>query len=156
MSEGRSTNRDFAVSMDEEARPEEVEAVAAAFEEAGFDGPVSADIGRRSLGDLPFVIYVGAAPAAFLSAFAGAAGKDAYESLKKFVGRLVVARRERRGSVVIEDRESHEDSTVLVLPSDLPEEAFAALADLDLEAPKGAYLIWDREGERGWHDGMAP
>lgn len=145
----------FEISMDEEASPAEVEAVAAVFGEAGFDGPVSADIGRRSLGDLPFVIYVGAVPTAFLTAFAGAAGKDAYTALKEFVGKIRAARRGRDGTVVVQDRGDREDSTVLVLSADLPDEAFAALGDLDLEAAKGAYLVWDRDGDEGWHDPTA-
>ncbi len=145
----------FAVAMDEEASAAEVESVEVLFRKAGFDGPVTADIGRRSLGDLPFVIYVSAPVMAFLSGFAGAAGKDAYDSLKRFVRDVRAARRGRDGSIVIEDRESREDSTVLVLSADLPDEAFEALAGLDLEALKGAYLIWDRDGDKGWHDPMA-
>jgi hypothetical protein len=145
----------FEISMDEEASPAEVEAVAAVFTEAGFDGPVSADVGRRSLGDLPFVIYVGAVPTAFLSAFAGAAGKDAYSALKDFIAKISAARRGRDGTVVVQDREDREDSTVLVLSADLPGEAFVAIGDLDLDALKGAYLVWDRDGDKGWYDPMA-
>jgi hypothetical protein len=148
--------RSFAISMDEEASPGEVEAVAAAFGEAGFDGPVSADIGRRSFGDLPFVVYVGAVPTAFLTAFAAEGGRDAYASLKRFVRDVSEARRGREGTVVVQDREDRDDSTVLVLSADLPDRAFAALEDLDLEALKGAYLVWDRDGDKGWHDPMAP
>jgi hypothetical protein len=135
----------FAVAMDEEASVAEVEAVEAVLRKAGFSEPVSPSVGRRSLGDLPFVIYVSAPVMAFLSAFMGAAGKDAYDSLKHFVRDVRAARRDRPGSIVIEDRESREDSTVLVLSADLPDEAFEALADLDFEALKGAYLVWDRD-----------
>ncbi len=147
--------KNFEISMDEEASAAEVEAVAAVFKRAGFDGPASASVGRRSLGDLPFVIYVSAPVYVFLTAFASEAGKDAYASLKQFVLDVRAARRGREGSILVQDRENREDSTVLVLSADLPEEAFAALEDLDLEAKKGAYLVWDRDHDKGWHDPTA-
>jgi hypothetical protein len=99
---------------------------------------------------------VGAAPTAFLSAFAGAAGNDAYSGLKDFIAKISAARRGRDGTVVVQDREDREDSTVLVLSADLPGEAFVAIGDLDLDAVKGAYLVWDRDGDKGWYDPMAP
>jgi hypothetical protein len=145
----------FEISMDEEASPAEVEAVAAVFAEAGFNGPVSANVGRRSLGDLPYVVYLSATPAVFFKGFLEAAGKDGYESLKGLVLKVTEARKGRDGSIVVEDRQSREDSTVLVLSADLPDEAFVALEDLDLEALKGTYLVWDREGGKGWYDPTA-
>lgn len=144
-----------AVSMDVEASPAEVEAVTKLFRREGFDGPVSADVERRSLGELPFVVYVSAPVVAFLTAFAAEAGKDAYEALKHFVRDIRSARGNKNGSIVVQDRESRLDSTVLVLSGDLPDEAFDALKSLDLEAMKGAYLVWDRDGDRGWHDPTA-
>ncbi len=148
-------NRDFTVSMDIEASRAEIEAVAEAFKHNGFNGPVSAKIERRSLGDLPFVIYVSATVTAFMGAFAAQAGKDSYERIKRFVRDLQSARSGTDGSVVIQDRENQEDSTVLVLSTDLPDEAFEALMTLDLESAKGAYLVWDRDGDRGWYDPTA-
>jgi hypothetical protein len=44
---------------------------------------------------------------------------------------------------------------VAVLSADLPDEAFVALEDLDLEALKGTYLVWDRESGKGWYDPTA-
>lgn len=101
------------------------------------------------------MVYVSAPVMAFLTAFAGAAGKDAYGSLRDFLKALRAARRDRSGSVVIRDVEGRDDLTVLVLSSDLPEEAFSALAHLDLKANKGAYLAWDRAWSRGRHDPTA-
>lgn len=147
---------DGPIAMDKEASAAEVEAVAGLFKEAGFSGPVSADIERRGLGDFPFVIYASVPVTAFLTAFAGAAGKDAYDSLKRFVGDIRAARRNRPGSIVVQDRENHDDGTVLVLSAPMPDEAYEALADLDLEAERGSYLVWDYEGNNGWHDPTAP
>ncbi|HST70380.1 MAG TPA: hypothetical protein VLI94_12075 [Solirubrobacterales bacterium] len=143
------------VSMDVEASAAEVEAVAEIFRREGFDGPISADVERRSLGEIPFVIYVSISVTAFLTAFAAAAGKDAYDNLKRFIRDIRSARDGHDGSIVVEDREDHQDSTVLVLSADLPDEAFEALRALDLEAMKGAYLVWDRDGDKGWYDPMA-
>lgn len=141
--------------MDKQADAAEVAAVADLFKEAGFTGSVRAEIEHRSAGEIPFVIYVSVPVTAFLSAFAGAAGKDAYDSLKDFLRRIREARRNRSGSVVIRNPDGTRDSTVLVLSADLPDEAFEALSDLDLEANKGAYLVWDEEGDKRWHDPTA-
>jgi hypothetical protein len=143
---------DGPIVMDVEASAAEVVAVAGLFQEAGFTGPVSSDIERCGLGDFPYVIYVSVPVTAFLTAFAGTAGKDAYDSLRRFVRDIRKARGDRRGSIVVQDRENQNDGTVLVLSADLPDDAFDALAKLDLDAEKGAYLVWDREGSKGWDD----
>ena len=102
------------------------------------------------------MIYASVPVTAFLTAFAGAAGKDAYDSLKRFVRDIRAARRDRPGSIVVQDRENHDDGTVLVLSAPMSDEAYEALADLDLEAERGSYLVWDHEGNKGWHDPTAP
>lgn len=146
---------DGEIAMDKQADAAEVAAVSDLFKEAGFTGSVRAEIEHRSAGEIPFVIYVSVPVTAFLSAFAGAAGKDAYDSLKGFLRRIREARRNRSGSVVVRNLGGTNDSTVLVLSADLPDEAFEALGDLDLEANKGAYLVWDNDGDKRWHDPTA-
>ena len=72
------------VHVEDTATPDEVAAVEAAFRLAGFEVEVQPDHGRRSLGDLPWIVDVTlAAPiAAFFVAMATEAGKDAYAAIK--------------------------------------------------------------------------
>jgi hypothetical protein len=137
------------VSIDREASEEEVDAVDAAFREAGLDAEVRASYGRKSLDLLPWIVLIALPLKGFLDAFGREAGQDAYAALKRLVTRIREGRRGNKGTIVVQSRES---STTLVLGDDLPDEAYAALFELDPKEYEGAYLLWDEDrGE--WKDG---
>ena len=134
------------ILLDMEASPKEVDAVTRVAQEEGIRGSVRAAFFRKSLGDLPWVIYLLVPALVFSSAFlkgAGQeAGRDAYQALRKFISQLYDARRDRNGSVVVRDSETF---THIVLQDDLPEEAYKQLAQIDQEQLEGGYWVWDFE-----------
>ena len=137
------------ILLDMEALPQEVVAVKEIAEEEGIRGSVRAAFFRKSLGDLPWVIYLLVPVLVFCSAFlkgAGQeAGRDAYQGLRKFISRLYSARRDRNGSVVVRDSDTF---THIVFQDDLPEEACRQLAQIGQERLEGGYWVWDFEQGR--------
>jgi len=146
------TGSGLEVSIDVEASEEEVEAVAAAFRDAGIDASVSPTYGRKSLGtELPWIVLIGLPLKGFLTAFGEEAGRDAWAALKSLVTKIRDARNSDNGSIVVQSRES---PTTLVISKELPDAGYVALFNLDSEASEGAYLLWDEErGE--WKDGTS-
>lgn len=140
------------VFIEETAPPGDVEAVEAAFAQAGFDVRVVAGYGRKAAGPLDWVIHITLAVPilAFFASFGAEAGKDAYGSVKDWTRRLWSARRGAgtgEGSVVLADPEgSH-----LILSSSIPPDALDALREIDWTAKRGGYLIWDT-ARREWRD----
>lgn len=98
--------------------------------------PVEVNV-TAAMADPNVVLYVNLADlviigpvSAFLGAFAGAAGKDAYAHLKRFLSEW----RGRGGRRIHRVRISDRDNRIGVLLSDdLPDEALQALFDLDLQ-----------------------
>ncbi len=154
----RSVSDDFTirVSADVDARDDELAALDQAFGRIGFEIRSQAAVEMKSLGDLPWAIYIeiGAPLATFFSTIAQRAGDDAYDAVKRWAKEVLAARAnaERdRGSAVVNDP----DGTNLVLTPGLSPEALDALAKLDWSSVSGEYLLWDeRAGE--WLDAMTP
>jgi hypothetical protein len=144
------------VSLDEAASPEEVAAVTAVFGRAGFEADVDANFGRKSAALLPWaiIVFLGTPLAKFFWAFFGRLGKraadDVYPSLREFIKELIAARSSSaapRGDIRFMDR----DGTNLIVSAEITDEAIDALAQLDWEAMRGGWLLWDTErGE--WRD----
>lgn len=96
---------------------------------------------------LPISVY-DVALAAFITAFAAAAGKDAWTGLKRVVSRLKLWFDERYPPAPPHDRLTlilrHPDSGVIVyVASDLSDEAFSALLEVDLQP--GTEYVWDED-----------
>ena len=129
------------VLLDSSATPEEVEVVREAFTDAGLTAKVRPSYERKSTGELPWVVMVSVPLTAFLTAFAAAAGKDAYSGLKKLV-RTVWDKRTTtsgpRGSFVIIDSESR---IWVHLDPDIPADAYRSLAQLDLDSFQGLRVL---------------
>jgi len=142
------TPEQFDVSIDRDASDEEIEAVEAAFREAGFDVEVQASYGRKALETLPWIVFITAPITAFLTGFAAAAGKDAWEAVKAFVVEIKAARGGGKGEIVVRAP----NGANLVIGDDLPDEAFVRLAELNLDDyPDDAYFVWNDE-RREWRD----
>lgn len=100
--------------------------------------------------DVPSLVIAGPV-AAFLSAFAAAAGKDAYARVKAFLKDI----RKTRGDRVVMVSDGTERFGI-VLTDDLPDEALVALFEVDLREFAGRGTTgWDREARR-WQPGWKP
>lgn len=142
------TPEQFDVSIDRDASDEEIEAVETAFREAGFDVEVQASYGRKALETLPWIVFITAPITAFLTGFAAAAGKDAWEAVKAFVVKIKAARGGGKGEIVVRAP----NGANLVISDNLPDEAFVGLAELNLDDyPDDAYFVWHDE-RREWRD----
>jgi hypothetical protein len=136
------------VHADNEATPAELEAIEAAFRRAGFLVETDAALRRRSTDPLSWLIYVviGAPVAKFFTTLAGEAAKDAYPAIKRWASALFAARRGRGGVVLLDDEHNR-----LTLGSEIPDEAIAALAELDWTELRGGDLHWSGS-RRAWLD----
>ena len=140
------------VSLEAEARDDEVAAVRAAFVEAGIDARVEADLELRGAGgQFPWMVVLAVPAAQFLNAFLSEAGKDGYKNLKLLIQRLYDARKAARapkGGITLVDEET---STWINLPPDLPHEALQQLSEVDLKELPSGTLRWDSKTGR-WRD----
>ena len=137
------------VFLEVTASPEQTAAVESSLRQAGFDVQAEAEIPLSGGAALPadWVVQITlAAPiAAFLTAFATEAGKDAYGAFSRWVEELVRVRG-RNGEITLWD----EVDTLLVLPAPLPDEAVDALRALEWDSIEShSYLDWD-ESQREW------
>lgn len=133
--------------VDVECTDSEFDALVSAFQESGFEIEIDRALIRKSMDELPWVMYLTLAPGvlvgAFFKAMAEEAGRDVYEWLK----RVAAARKSSHGSVLVQD----EEHTNVVLNAGLTPEAAAALATIDWEKASGAYLVWDVESQRWYY-----
>jgi hypothetical protein len=143
------------VDTDRYARPKEIAAIEAAFRDAGFNVRVNANREVRTAGGLvPWVVAVSLATpiTAFFTALGTQAGKDAYPVLKTWVTAIWKARRSSDGgSIDLEDP----DGTRLILDDRIPDRAVDALAEVDWDAKRGHYLVWDDDRDE-WLDPTMP
>jgi hypothetical protein len=105
-------------------------------------------VAGRSGGAIPWVIYVilGAPIATFFTTIAAEAGKDAYQPIKRWAVELLAA---RRGGGAVDIRDS--DGMRLVFSSELPDEALAALSNLDWSKfQRSGIFIGAGLGANGW------
>jgi hypothetical protein len=129
----------YEVMLDSEATAEEVAAVMAAFNDVGLPVRVEATYERKGVGDLPWLIHIGAPIVAVLAVFRKPAVKfgerlaDTFGDIADdWLKGLYEARKARRGVVVIEQARGNPE---VLLDRDLPPEAWRQLADLvDREA----------------------
>jgi hypothetical protein len=146
------TEPEALVIMESGAPPREVEAVRQVLHDAGLDLPVDANLVRRSLGDLPWYLLLVAPAAKFGWTYAGAVagrlgertGDAIANSLSTLVRRLRQSRSGPEGRIELEDSLT---KTRIMLTEDLPDEAYDALREIDLNEPKfqGNVLVFDLE-----------
>jgi len=149
MSTGQAVHAE--VNMDVEASPYEVDAVRAAFREAGVSATVAAALERRGAETYPWAIFITVPIGLLLAGFLYAAGGDAYLAAKRLVTGLYAARQNSkspRGTVVMMDAESSE---WVMLDQNLPDLAWQRLFETDIGKTKSAQLRWDPKTEN-WRD----
>jgi len=138
------------VLLDSSAPAEDVSAVREAFNNAGLLVTVRPSYERKSIGDFPWIVMVSAPLTAFLTAFAAAAGKDAYEGLKKLVHSIWAKRTTTSGtsgSFIIIDSKS---GIWVFLDPDIPDDAYSALTKLDLDSLQGLGVLKYDKDEKRW------
>jgi hypothetical protein len=131
------------VALEFEAPDDEVREVEAILRAAGIEADVDGRLSRFHVGPLPWVLIIQMPLTAFITAYAGAAGGDAWRGTKRLVGELCAARRRPGrpdGQIKLESR----DHTVW-LDDALPDEAFRQLADAELEP---GWYVWEEAEER--------
>jgi hypothetical protein len=138
------------VLLDSSAPAEDVAAVREAFNDAGLMVTVRPSYERKGIGDFPWIVMVSAPLTAFLMAFAAAAGKESYEGLKKLV-RSIWAKRTKTsglsGSFTIVDSKS---GVWVLLDPDIPDDAYSALAKLDMDSMKRPNVIKYDKDKKQW------
>ncbi len=134
------------ISIEDTAPPGHKDAVVEAFREAGFEVEVVADYGRRSAGVLPWIVRITLDETikGFFITLGGVGFKALYDSIKKA---RKGANSEDEGTVELYDSES----SWMILPASLPDEAIDALSDLDWDRLRGGYLIWNSE-DKEWYN----
>jgi hypothetical protein len=99
---------------------------------------------RKSIGDLPWTVMIMVPITAFFTGIRAAAGADAYKVLKRLVIDIWTASRGPdgyRGVTILRDRESGD---YIILEPDLPDEAYATLAEADPSDTRDGVLKYDR------------
>jgi hypothetical protein len=130
--------------IEAEASEEEIAAVRVTFTDAGLDVEINAGLMRFSDGPLPWHLALGihTLKELFESGLVGAAGAEGWMQLKRLIGALYAARRNRgKPDGVI--RLDADGGRRIELPDDLPDEAYRALERGEPEE-RGIY-VWDPE-----------
>ena len=131
------------ILLDSDASASEAATVEAVAREEGIHGSVQPTWSVRGL-ESPWAIClmvpIGVFFSAFLSVVGKEAGKDAYAGIRRLASRLFGARRNTNGSVEFWDDKT---KTHIILTADLPEEAYAQLAQKGVEQLTGGYWTWD-------------
>jgi hypothetical protein len=140
--------RTVEVSIDEDAPAAEVDAIQQLLEGAGLPARVRANYARRSLGPLPWAMYIeaglGVLALAFLQGLGGEAGRDAWRGLKHFVAQVFELRRRSDrpdGSIRVDDNDLS-----VILTDKIPDEGFREL--MAGEFANEGYCVWNEEESR--------
>lgn len=145
------------VSVDAGAPPEEMAAIRQIFDARGIEAEVQDNYVRLSAGDLPWAVDVVCAlkwlALAFSTGFVGAAGADAWKEyraggwrgLAQFI-KEITSVRDGDGTITIRDPEGPD----IHLDAGIPDEALAALADLDWQQMSDGMLGWNDERGEWW------
>lgn len=132
------------ILLDAQASDSEVGAVKAAAREEGIHGSVEAAWSSRGLGESPWIIILLMPLVFFLNNFlsgaASEAGKDAYQAIRRLVSMLFAARSNSNGCVEFWDEGT---GTHIILPANLPVEAYVQLRQKGLEGLKRGFWTWD-------------
>ena len=134
------------VVLEAEATDAEHAAVAAAFVEAGIDAHVRIDPDCKGAGgEFPWMVVISFPATAFFAAFSAEAGKDTYQSLKRFINRRYDARKGSRfktGMVILLDVDT---GTSVTLPPEIPDDVWQQLPDTGPHAWPPGVFRWDPE-----------
>jgi hypothetical protein len=135
--EGRDPRTLLDVLVEEGASPSDVAALADALDECGIPAAVRPGIARRSVGDMPWIVLITVPAGAIAAGFFGKAGSDAWDGLKRVVGRIYAVRRSseaQTGSIEIS-----EGNRALIFSETVTDAGYRAIAEL----PSSGYYVWD-------------
>jgi hypothetical protein len=134
------------LAMDAEATADEKRAVAEAFREFQCEPGDIGALHRRSIGDLPWVLYLDTSLRLFFEGFVTTFGAGAALALMSLMKKVFKARGRngREGSLTLTDNSTH---VQIVINRELSEEAYRRLLELDLSKIEGdsGYLYYDPE-----------
>lgn len=142
------------VSVDAGVSADEVHAIEEAFRGAGLEANVQPSLIELSQATT-WIVMISVAPTAFLSAYAAAAGANAWGATKDGYGRLMQLVRDLKtasgghgdGRIELEEK----GRAWLLLTSDLPDEAFRQLEDIDWTVAQSGTLRWDEHRQCWMH-----
>jgi hypothetical protein len=140
------------VTVPRSAGEQELEAVASELRSVGLEfGEIETGPERfTGIEETLLLAIVVTSLHGFLTGLADEAGKDAYTSLKRLVGRLAAgAHREKSSVVVLQDQRTRARAD---LTPQLEDAAYRALFDLDFDALEDGMLLWDSTA-KGWRQG---
>jgi hypothetical protein len=147
---------DLIIQLDDSATEEEVNEVTAACRAIGIDPEVTKDWQKEpETGNGAFWmvhIPITAALTAFVMAFFGKAGQDAWDGLKSFVANLRRARRSSRVASKGWVEFQLLDGTTIMIGDDLSDEQIDALRNVNWRAHMGGQFTW-RDDTKEWFDG---
>ena len=138
------------VIVEIEADDDEIARLGEVLRRYGIEADVRAGLVRLSEGPLPASTDIFIPIVAFLSAFAAAAGADAYRRVRAFVQDVNAARSASKrpaGTVHLRDLDHHFE---LLLQPNLDEDAYRALFELDLDQFFDGGIIWFDPETRHW------
>lgn len=145
------------VLVERRANAQEIERIRSAFDSIGLPVEVDAGYEVKSVPTEPFATTILIATAIiFIKAFIDEAAKDAYRGVRKVAGKALgtfmrqlatsrdISRRNPPGLWI----KPEDGSPDLMLPPDLPDEAYVALFEVDFDAVDGSLIGWDRDTQR--------
>jgi hypothetical protein len=119
--------------------------IAATFRSYGFevdvDNSIAYFIGPETHVEIPAATVITLAASAFITTLAVEFGKDAYKKLKELVAAIHRDRPIKKGRVEIGEWDSH--NFAVILRTDLPDDAYRHLFELDLRDYLDGSLSWD-------------
>jgi hypothetical protein len=134
-------------SLDAEATDSELAAVNSTLRSLGFDQGVEFIVDEVGLLDGPtFEGWLLTISTPIVAGFLGALGGDGYGRVKQLVRGVHAARHGQPGAVRVEGL----DHTQISLRSNLPDDAFRALKDLNWTELQGGLIEWS-EVDRQWY-----
>lgn len=138
------------VQIDKGSSSDEVHALEEAFRRAGLEASVHPGIIELSE-QFTWIVMISLPPTAFLSGYFAAAGGDAWSATKRLSDRLMQFVRDLKtarggsqdGRIELEEA----GRAWLLLTSDLPQEAFRQLDDIDWSVAQSGSLHWNNQDQ---------
>jgi hypothetical protein len=142
------------VAVDAGTNADVLHAIEEAFRDAGLPADVQPSIIELSQAST-WIVLINIPPTAFLTAYATAAGADAWGATKRSFTRLrqLVHDLKIANGGGADGRISLEEGgrPWLLLTSNLPDEAYVQLEDVDMTAAQGGALEWDENRQEWMH-----
>lgn len=145
-----AANHEIAISVEMESTEEEIERIRQAFSDAGYSVAIRADVGRRALDPLPWVLIIwGSLPIqAFIAGIAKRAGEDTYDAAKRAIKEFYESRNVSGKPQGLLEYKDPESGFMVYLHDNLPEEAFRQLNWIDWDQFDEGPILYDPDHQR--------